>query len=210
MEQNLSWKFDQQVAETFVSHARQHIPDYDRIIHKVVDVCKHLLSPNDRIIDVGCATGETLQQLSSAGFTNLFGVDSSQDMLDRCCAPANLVCNDSFPPGHFNAVTINWTLHFIQNKTQYLQDIFNSLTPGGFLFLSDKTSKDPLAIDFYHQYKASMGVSNSDILAKARSVESIMYINNPAWYLETLHDIGFKNTQIIDANWCFTTFLAIK
>lgn len=210
MGQDLTWKFDINVAKTFVDHARQHIPNYDCVIDKTVDVCKYLLDYDDCIVDIGCATGETLRRLFSAGFTNLVGVDSSQEMLDYCSAPANLICSDSFPFGQFDAVTMNWTLHFIQNKKQYLEDIFNSLTPGGFLFLSDKTSKDPLSINFYHRHKSSMGVSDSDILAKARSVESIMYINDPAWYLKTLHDIGFKNTQIIDANWCFTTFLAIK
>jgi hypothetical protein len=34
------WKFNKFVAETFVDHARKHIPNYDAIIDLSVDICK--------------------------------------------------------------------------------------------------------------------------------------------------------------------------
>jgi hypothetical protein len=55
-----------------------------------------------------------------------------------------------------------------------------------------------------------MGVSAEEIAAKAASVRDIMYINTPKWYLETLDNLGFKNIQIVDASWCFTTFFCVK
>jgi tRNA (cmo5U34)-methyltransferase len=210
MGQDLIWKFDKVVAETFVDHARQHIPNYDSIIEKTVDVCKHLLSPDQKIIDIGCATGQTLRQLQSAGFTNLVGVDASADMLALCDVDAKLIYSETLPTDTYSAVISNWTLHFIKNKEAYLADIYRSLDTGGFLFLTDKTSKDPLAIHFYHNYKRSNGVSEHEIQQKAESVESIMYINDPGWYLKTLADLGFKTVQIADANWCFTSFIAVK
>jgi hypothetical protein len=65
-------------------------------------------------------------------------------------------------------------------------------------------------IEFYHDFKSSVGVSAEEIEAKAASVRDIMYIDTPEWYLKTLSKIGFKNIQIIDASWCFTTFFCVK
>lgn len=205
-----TWQFDQQVAKTFVDHARKHIPDYDRVINKSVEVCQKLLSKDAAIVDVGCATGETLKRLSQAGYVNLTGLDNSRSMLDHCYADATLICSDQFPSQPFDAVLCNWTLHFIPNKLDYLQQIYNHLLPSGFVIISDKTSLDPTVIDFYHDYKSNAGVSAEEIKEKADSVKNIMYIDNPQWYLENLSRVGFKSPQIIDANWCFTTFLAIK
>jgi hypothetical protein len=53
-----TWQFDQEVAKTFVDHAQKHIPDYDRVINKSVEVCQKLLLKDAAIIDVGCATGD--------------------------------------------------------------------------------------------------------------------------------------------------------
>jgi len=206
----MTWQFDSSVAKNFVDHARRHIPNYDSVIDKSVAVCQKYLTPESAIVDVGSATGETLKRLSLAGFANLTGVDSSQAMLDQCQTSANLICSNQFPQQKFDAVLCNWTLHFMSDKKEYLQQIYHNLTPGGFLILSDKTSLDPEMIEFYHDFKSKSGVSAKEIQAKADSVRDIMYIDPPQWYLETLKSVGFCNIQIIDASWCFTTFFCRK
>lgn len=206
----MTWQFDSSVAKNFVDHARRHIPNYDSVIDKSVAVCQKYLNSDSAVIDVGSATGETLKRLSQAGFANLTGVDSSQAMLDQCSVSAKLICSNQFPQQTFDAVLCNWTLHFMSDKKDYLQQIYNNLSPGGFLILSDKTSLDPDMIDFYHDFKSSAGVSAQEIRAKAHSVRDIMHIDSPQWYLDTLKSVGFCNTQIIDASWCFTTFFSRK
>jgi tRNA (cmo5U34)-methyltransferase len=101
-------------------------------------------------------------------------------------------------------------LHFVKDKEQYLSDIYRNLDKEGLFILSEKTSLDPVAINFYHQWKHSQGVSWKDIDVKALAVKDIMYIQNPRWYIDTLNRLGFRNIEIIDADWCFTTFLCIK
>jgi ubiquinone/menaquinone biosynthesis C-methylase UbiE len=119
------WKFDAAVAETFVDHARQHIPNYDQVIDKCIAVCDQLLEKDSKIIDVGCATGETLRRLHHAGYTNLTGVEASHAMLKHCdYTIAKLLHNDRFPEQHFDAALCNWTLHFIEDKEKYLIDIY--------------------------------------------------------------------------------------
>lgn len=214
------WQFNKQVAESFVDHARHHIPGYDRVINKTVDICKIILTPfNDqyRIIDIGCATGQTLKKLSTAGYNNLVGVDSSADMITQAKVNgvdkyAYLVESSTFPTktGPFDVVICNWTLHFIKNKHDYLVDIYKSLNPNGLLILSDKTSTDLLDIKLYHDFKKTQGVTYEEVVAKADSVKDIMFIDSPTWYLETLKSIGFDSVSIIDADYCFTSFMAVK
>ena len=211
MEHNMIWKFDQAVARTFVAHARQHIPNYDQVIDKSLDICEHLLDKQSTIIDVGCATGETLRRLHGRGFNNLHGVDSSLAMLDYCDSKlAKYHHSDCFPDHAFDAVICNWTLHFIKNKQQYLEDIYQRLDQDGFLILSEKTSNDPVPIHFYHRFKSSQCVSEQDIQAKSQSLQGVMFINDVSWYLDVLDNIGFQKVYIVDASYCFTTFLCLK
>lgn len=205
------WKFDADVAKTFVEHAKQHIPNYHSVISKSVAVCKKLATSDSAIIDVGCATGETLRYLHNAGFTNLTGVDASKDMLRYCSdISANLIHSSEFPDQKFDGVICNWTLHFIENKFDYLLDVYNHLNTNGFLILSDKTSTDQLPIEFYHDFKFHAGVSKQEIVRKAQQVKNIMFINSPQWYLNTFSKLEFNQVHIIDATWCFTTFLCVK
>lgn len=206
----MTWKFDSQVAETFVDHARQHIPNYDQVIDKSIETCKYMLPSHASIIDVGCATGETLRRLNAAGFTDLHGVEASHAMLQHCDTTiAQYYHSDRFPSKKFDAVICNWTLHFIEDKANYLMDMAAGVKPNGFMILSDKTSKDSLPIHFYHNFKRHNGVSDADIQAKEAAVENVMFINSPDWYLQQLNQY-FGKIYIIDASWCFTTFLCIK
>jgi tRNA (cmo5U34)-methyltransferase len=206
-----TWKFDKDIAKIFVDHARQHIPNYDQVINKCVSVAQDLVAKDSAIVDIGCATGETLRRLHQAGFTNLHGVEASQAMLDHCdLSLAQYYHSDTFPNKKFDAIFCNWTLHFIKDKVSYLSKIHRNLNDGGFMILSDKTSLDPFCIKKYHEWKSSQGVTQQQIQDKAQSVKNIMFIDSPKWYLDTLQQIGFGRVEVIDAHWCFTTFLCNK
>jgi tRNA (cmo5U34)-methyltransferase len=210
MEIIMSWKFDSTVAKTFTEHARQHIPNYSQVIDQCVDICKQQ-DKSIKIIDVGCAVGETLKRLHSSGFDNLYGVDNSQSMLDKCPQDiATLYCSDYLPKGPYDVILMNWTLHFVKDKLAYLKEIYTNLNHEGILVISEKTSLDKTAIDFYHNYKRKQGVSDADIRSKEISVKNIMYIDNIEWYQQAFKSMGFSKIYIVNAFWCFTTFVCIK
>jgi tRNA (cmo5U34)-methyltransferase len=207
----MDWKFDKTISEIFPQHVRQHIPNYDQVIDQSVAVSE-LHGKNCKIIDVGCAVGETLKRLQQRGFTDLTGVDNSQYMLDYCPKNINLICSDQFPKTDlpFDVILCNWTLHFMQDKQFYLESMADSLKVGGHLVLSEKTSLDSLPIGFYHDFKSQQGVSYEEIKQKESSLVNVMHINDYNWYLEKLAEVGFRKIWIINAYWCFTTFLAEK
>jgi glycine cleavage system H lipoate-binding protein len=101
-------------------------------------------------------------------------------------------------------------MHFIDDKVNYIKEIYDSLPTGGMLILTDKTYNDMINIKLYHHYKKTMGVSDDEICAKAESVKDVMKINPPEWYLAELRSAGFDMVSIVDADYCFTSFLAVK
>lgn len=214
IQKDREWRFHRDVAKNFVFHARKHIPDYDKVIDLSVNLCEQMTDGTGaRIIDVGCATGETLFRLRQHGFYNLVGVDNSQAMIDECKPDqATYILSDSFPldQAPFDVVISNWTLHFIKDKNKYLQEIYQGLKPGGVLILTDKTSNDFVDLKMYHNFKRGNGVSDEEILAKALSIKDIMFIDPVEWYLDTLKNTGFSRTTIVNAAPCFTTFLVVK
>lgn len=208
------WTFDAVVSENFESHARQHIPNYDGIINQSVAICQRLYKPNAKILDVGCATGETVKRLYANGFHNLLGVDASNDMLNKAreFPHAYWMHNSNFPEHAtlYDIVLCNWTLHFIQEKREYLEKIYKNLNTDGMVIVTDKTADSGVVLDLYHDMKRDLGVSDEDIALKAESLKGVMFVNPPEWYLSTLKEIGFSDVAIINASPCFTTFLAFK
>lgn len=205
------WEFDKSIADDFSNHARKHISGYDRVINKSVNICCHMLNKDSSIIDVGCAIGETLERLHQNGFKNLYGVDNSNDMLLKANPNiAKLILSDKLPNINYDAILLNWTLHFIEDKKAYLDSVYANLNHGGFLILSDKTCNHDPYLNLYHEDKQNRGVSIKDIENKARSLTGKMFINDQRWYQITLTSLGFNNISIIDADWCFTTFIAWK
>jgi len=203
----------EQIADNFDSHARQHIPDYNLVIQKTIDICDSNLMKQSSILDIGCATGAIVRSLSNLGFENLHAVDSSQQMLDRC--PKNIATyylSNQFPiiDTKFDAVICNWTLHFIKNKISYMKKIYGALNTGGFLILTEKTENDGLALEKYHNFKRSQGVTEEEIINKANLLKDIMFIDSIDWYLKELKILGFKKISIFHATWCFTSLIAIK
>ena len=204
------WKFDNKLAPNFVDHAKKHIPDYDKVIDMSVELCEDLYNKDSAIIDVGCASGETCKRLHSKGFTNIYGVDNSQAMLDVCPKDiATYKLSDVYPIGFpaMDVVICNWTLHFIKDKVSYLESIKNNLKKDGTFILSEKTTLDPFMINKYHEFKLQKGVSEEEIKIKEKQLLDVMFIDDIEWYLKTLKDIGFSKVNVVNAHYCFNTFI---
>lgn len=204
------WEFGPDIAPGFVDHAKKHIPNYEAVIEKCVRYCTLNFDKRDKIIDVGCATGYTLTKLHEQGFTNLYGVDNSKSMIDL--APkdiANYVVSDHLPKNQYDIVLCNWTLHFVKDKKKYIRSIYDNLRNGGAFILSEKTNNNAEMTRMYHDRKKNLGVSDEEIQQKQAQLENVMFIESPKWYQNLLESMGFT-VNVIDADWCFTTWLCRK
>jgi hypothetical protein len=201
-----SWIFDKSVAERFQHEADTNIPSYHTVIDKCLQFANKHLQKTDKIIDVGSALGYTMGKFIDAGFINVTGVDNSPAMNEG--NKYSVICSDKLPEDIYNLVLMNWTLHFIKDKTTYLIDIYNKLD-NGYLILTDKTSQSEIIKELYYDFKRSKGVSNNYIKEKEKSLQGVMHTLPVDWYLKSLRDIGFK-VEIIHSDLGFTTFLCRK
>ncbi|MGU9950736.1 MAG: class I SAM-dependent methyltransferase [Gammaproteobacteria bacterium WSBS_2016_MAG_OTU1] len=104
------------------------------------------LNPADKILDVGCGTGELLHQLAATHSPgNLFGADPVAEMLavaqNKVSAEVSL-CegwaeNLPFDDAHFDVVVSCNMFHYIQQPTAALQEMWRVLRPGGRLIITD-------------------------------------------------------------------------
>ena len=209
------WTFDAEVATQFVGHARCHIPAYERVIDLSVRVARELCDPRDRIAEIGCATGHTIQRLEAAGFRDIVGVDASRAMLEACTARhARLVHSEKFPANHgpFRLVLCNWTLHFVppDERGAYLHEVRNGLAGDGLLVLSEKTAQSPFNERLYHDFKRSRGVSEDEIAAKKRRLVGVLEALPLHWYLDALRTLGFESEVLWAEHGFVTLFARVK
>jgi trans-aconitate methyltransferase len=205
---NESWIFDEAVASRFQHEAESHIPSYNTVINKSVDFAKKNLQPDDLIIDVGSALGFTINKFKSAGFKNVIGVDNSTAMIEKSLYSDTIVHSSTLPVNKYKLVLINWTLHFILDKQEYLQSVYNSLD-NGYLILTDKMKQSDKVKEMYYDFKRNNGVADEYIYQKEDSLKTIMHCKSVEWYTSQLTNIGF-DIEIIHADLGFVTFLCYK
>ncbi len=91
---------------------------------------------HERIVDIGCGTGELTAQIHATG-AEVMGLDSSADMINTAQVrfpelsflqqdASRLNFNETF-----DAVFSNATFHWIENQEALLGGIYNALKPGG-------------------------------------------------------------------------------
>lgn len=172
----MTWKFDKAISQTYHSHVLKHIPLYEETIDWSLKWADQNLKKDEPILDFGCATGITLRRFREIGFTNLWGVDTSEDMYKNY---QDSIINYStcLPDKHFSLILANWVLHFNQNKWKILNEL---LKVSDHLIVSEKTT---LCNSFqYHKWKKEQGLSEKEIIEKERSLKGVMFLDSPYEY----------------------------
>jgi hypothetical protein len=205
------WEFNEEVAKKFQTEAITNIPDYERVIEMCIDVAKTKLDKTANIVDVGSALGHTVNKFIESGFNNVWGLESSQAMIDNSLVKDRIRLS-SVIPNHWktNLVIANWTLHFINERKSYLVDVYNSLEDNGILILTDKTVQTEEIKNMYYDWKRSNGISDEYIFEKEQKLQGYMHCYPVEWYIDTLRDVGFRNIQIINSRFGFVTFKVDK
>jgi len=92
--------------------------------------------PGERILDVGCGTGQLTAEIARSGATVL-GLDKSSDMLAEACKnypDLEFVLSDAANfqfPEPFDAVFSNAALHWVKDAEGAVRSISQALRPGG-------------------------------------------------------------------------------
>lgn len=107
------------------------------------------LKPRDKILDIGCGTGELLFKMRAkephADFT---GVDVSPDMVEQAkkklgpgvYLDVGTVNHLRYPNNHFNLVTMSGMIHYLDFPTTAFREVYRITAAGGHVIAVDMAS----------------------------------------------------------------------
>ena len=108
---------------------------------------------NSKVLDVACGSGNILSLLQIEGFTDLYGVDISQEQVNIAHQQfPQVICADAIEyllqnPNKFSLITgFDILEHFNKDEAfQFLDAIYSALLPGGHLILQLPNGDSPLS-----------------------------------------------------------------
>ncbi len=135
-------KFWNLIASKYAASPIADIPAYRKKIEKL----KSYLSPEDRVLDIGCGTGTQCDDLAS-NVKQVTGIDISSKLLaiaEQRRAERKIenvefiqttVFDERFEAGEFDVVMAFYVLHFFENIDEAVGRIYALLKPGGLFIL---------------------------------------------------------------------------
>lgn len=223
--------FSERVVEVFDDMLDRSVPYYHEVIRATAELLSKILKDDDRVVDLGCATGTTLLEfcrLIDNNSLRYIGIDNSQAMLEKGRLKAELYTKekkidfleqdivDINLPGT-GAFILNYTLQFIRpvQREEFLYTIYNNLRPGGILILSEKTiSHDHLLnrafIEIYHRYKRQKGYSELEIARKREALENVLIPFSIEENRGILEKAGFSSVESYFQWFNFVSIAAVK
>jgi tRNA (cmo5U34)-methyltransferase len=232
MQQVPNFVFDASVASVFTDMISRSVPGYATVIAISGLLAERFSQPNTRLYDLGCSLGATTLAMAqkAASGCEIIAVDNSQSMLDGLRAllvkkelpnanAIRLICSDIQQATIDNAsvVALNYTLQFIarEQRSELLQKIFNGMTTGGVLILSEKIALpdadvDKLFIDLHHEFKRSNGYSDLEISQKRDAIEDVLLPESLELHMQRLQACGFKKVEVWFQCFNFASLIAFK
>lgn len=223
------FEFDEQVADVFDDMLQRSIPFYEEIQHMICDWVGRFYQEGTAVSDLGCSTGSMLAMVAATnpGVHELYGVDTSKAMIEKAQARLDSVNHPkkTLVEGDIRQVELpkssviimNYTLQFIRPlyRHQVVQRIYDALTPGGALILSEKVLEDDthlsrLFIEAYYRFKRRQGYSELEISQKREMLENVLVPYKIGEHKTLLSECGFGHTEIFFKWHNFTSFIALK
>lgn len=224
-----NWKFDGAVAPIFDQHVRQSIPAYEWIQKSVVHLTDFFCPENATVVDLGSATGETLQLIRNRHpkkTMKLIGVDESREMVTTAMTKVKGDTRYQWVPEQIQAYRIPektdlvlsiLTLQFMEpeEREQVVAGIYSALKRGGAFVLVEKTYAHSGRIQdvfnqIYHDQKETAGFSTEEIRRKDESIRGVMTPLTQAENEAMLKRCGFEQTEMFFKDFHFSGWLAIK
>lgn len=218
------WAFDDEVTTVFDDMLARSIPQYEVMRQACFDLACRYRQRNTWIVDLGCSRGEAMAQLVDkfGAHNHYLGVEVSAPMLDAArqrfrglidCGVVEIKKMDlreDYPAASASVTLCVLTLQFtpIEYRLRIMQDIYDSLLPGGALLLVEKVigasaQLDRHMVDIYYQLKAQNGYTQDQIQRKRLSLEGVLVPVTARWNEEMMKMVGFRQ---VDCFWRWMNF----
>lgn len=227
--------FSARVARVFDDMVTRSVPAYGMLQALVAELTLRL-SGGGTILDLGCSTGNTflaIEELSRATGERLHyvGVDASAPMLAECQQKLQRFTDQhtielehldftgrrSLGANNVRVALCVLVLQFIRplERQRLLRKIYRSLADGGHLIVVEKVMQqdrqhNALFIDWYHDYKRSVGYSNTEIALKRQALENRLIPFFASENVQLLQSAGFGAVSSFFQAMNFQGFLARK
>jgi tRNA (cmo5U34)-methyltransferase len=223
--------FSERVVEVFDDMLDRSIPFYREVIRSTARLLQTSMGPQDHVVDLGCATGTTLLELTRLlpdKELQFIGVDNSAAMLEKARLKSELYSKQHLITFIENDITqlnrpatgaflLNYTLQFIRPlvREDFLRHLYADLRPGGLLILAEKTiSPDARLnrdfIEIYHQFKRERGYSELEIAKKREALENVLIPFSIDENKALLQRVGFTSVATFFQWFNFAAFVAVK
>jgi tRNA (cmo5U34)-methyltransferase len=182
------------------------------------------------LLDVGCGAGNyTIMMLSKIKNLNCVLADLSLPMLDKAferisretVGKVETIQGDireiKLKENHFDIILAGAVLHHLRDDADWeftFSKLFNALSPGGCLMISDLITQDTEILNDYFRgkygdYLESQGgreyrLKVLEYVEKEDSPRSLNY------QLMLMKKVGFRKTEILHKNLCFAAYGGIK
>ena len=222
------WAFTSDVAKVFDTHVRKSIPLYEEFQRMTADMSEWFIQNGSIVYDLGASTGETLFQLQkrhkAKENVRFIGIDNSETMVSQAREKA-IADNVQFlhqdvlnmKLGEADLVTSLFTMQFLglPERTQLLGNVYQCLRNGGALIMAEKilaeeAQFDEMWVELYWDFKKRQGLTDGQILQKARSIRGILRPLTLAENIRLLRVVGFSSIDIFLKWYNFCGFLAVK
>ncbi len=217
-------------ADGFDEHIRQSIRGYVDLLSDCVGLSEYFIEDGTTVFDIGCSTGAFLREIvfknrERCPTTKYIGIDIEDKFskfwpdLDSNLVQLLVADARSFQvPDRCSFATSIFSLQFIspRERQNVIKNIHRALIPGGALIIAEKTlsklSKlNDMLTSIYYEFKRQ-SFTEAEILAKERSLRSMMKLWTEEQILHALITAGFEEThvQCFWRNHNFAAFIALK
>ena len=215
------FSFDEQVVACFPDMIRRSVPGYGQVLAMLPIFarrhCKYRQQDNSgqrisRIYDLGCSLGGATMALAGE-FANHDLQIKAVDISPAMTGEAENLLNDNYPEHDIEVITadirefelepcdmviLNLTLQFLPaaDRVAVLEKIYNALSEGGILVLTEKTHAfdeqyDAWLVERYYDFKRANGYSEMEISGKRNALENVLITDTLDQHHERLSQVGF-------------------
>ena len=129
-----------------------------------MDIYKEYVDKDKKILDIGCGYGRTLKELYDNGYTNLYGIDFSKEMINLANSlypyiNFNIISGNKldYEDNSFDSVILLAVLTCIpdnSNQLDLINDIYRILKNDGILYINDfLLNYSEMYLERYKKYK---------------------------------------------------------
>ena len=226
------WEFDAQVTKVFDEMLSRSVPSYNRMRTLITEIVKYHIKQNNlthnNILDLGCSTGEQIEQIADQlHLNNYIGYECSQPMLKEArqklrgrynIAIQNKdITKDDFEYRNCGAILSILTLQFIpiEYRQEVLKKVYDSLNKNGvFIFvekvIGDNYNYSELYEQLYYNMKSINGYSVEEIRNKRMKLEGVLVPVTNQFNIDLLKQAGFTKIDIFWKDLNFIGYIVMK